>query len=96
MKIKIYKSVILRVILHEYGAGSLTLKEEHRLKAFENRVLSIIFGPNVEKVTGEWRRPYITRSIKYSGAQSKKKVMGGTCDKYGRQERCIQGFDEET
>ena len=63
VKIKIYKSVILRVVLHECGAWSLTLKEEHRLKAFENRVLWIVFGPNVEKLTGEWRRPYITRSV---------------------------------
>jgi len=57
-KIKIYTSVILPVVLHEYGAWSLTLKEEHRLKAFENRVLWIIFGLKSEKVTGEWRRLY--------------------------------------
>jgi hypothetical protein len=35
---------------------SLTLKEEHRLRAFENRVLRIIFGPERDKVTGEWRK----------------------------------------
>jgi hypothetical protein len=56
VKIKIYKSVILPVVLHECGTWSLTLKEEHRLKTFENRVLWIIFGPKSEKVTGEWRR----------------------------------------
>jgi hypothetical protein len=46
----------LPVDLHECGAWSLTLKEEHRLKAFVNRVLWIIFGLKSEKVTGEWRR----------------------------------------
>jgi hypothetical protein len=56
VKIKIRKSVILPVVLHECGAWSLTLKEEHRLKAFEKRVLFIIFGLKSEKVTREWRR----------------------------------------
>ena len=56
MKIKIHKSVILPVALHECGAWSLTMKEEHKLKTFENRVLWIIFGLKGEKVTGEWRR----------------------------------------
>jgi hypothetical protein len=35
---------------------SLTLREEHRLRVFENRVLRRIFGPKCDKVTGEWRR----------------------------------------
>jgi hypothetical protein len=35
---------------------SLTLREEHRLKVFENRVLRRIFGPKRDEVTGEWRR----------------------------------------
>jgi hypothetical protein len=46
----------LPVVLHECGAWSPILKEGHRLKAFENRVLWIIFGLKSEKVTGEWRR----------------------------------------
>jgi len=37
---------------------SLTLREEHRLKAFENRVLRRIFGPKREEVAGGWRRLY--------------------------------------
>jgi hypothetical protein len=36
--------------------GSLTLREEHRLRVFENRVLRRIFGPKMEKVAGGWRR----------------------------------------
>jgi hypothetical protein len=35
---------------------SLTLKEEHRLRVFENRVLRRIFGPKMDEVTGEWRK----------------------------------------
>jgi hypothetical protein len=40
-----------------YGRGtwSLTLREEHRLRAFENRVLRGIFGPKREEVVGGWR-----------------------------------------
>jgi hypothetical protein len=35
---------------------SLTLREKHRLRVFENRVLRRIFGPNRDEVTGEWRK----------------------------------------
>jgi hypothetical protein len=35
---------------------SLTLREEHRLRVFENRVLRRICGPKRDEVTGEWRR----------------------------------------
>jgi hypothetical protein len=35
---------------------SLTLREEHRLRVFENRVLRIVFGPKRNEVTGEWRK----------------------------------------
>jgi hypothetical protein len=36
--------------------GSLTVREEHRLRVFENRVLRRIFGPKRDEVTGEWRK----------------------------------------
>jgi hypothetical protein len=54
VKVKIYKTIILPVL---YGCGtwSLTLREEHRLRVFENRVLRI-FGPRRDEVTGEWRK----------------------------------------
>jgi hypothetical protein len=52
-KIRIYTTIILPVVL--YGAWSLTLKEEHRLRVLENRVLRT-FGPNRDEVTGEWRK----------------------------------------
>jgi hypothetical protein len=52
----IYKTIILPVVLHGCETWSLTLKEEHRLRVFENRVLRRIFGPKRDEVTGEWRK----------------------------------------
>ena len=54
LKIKIYKTVILPVILYGSETWSLTLREEHNLMVFENRVLRRIFGPKRDEVTGEW------------------------------------------
>jgi len=55
LKIKIYRIIILPVV---YGCEtwSLTLREERRLRVFENRVLRRIFGPKRNEVTGEWRK----------------------------------------
>jgi hypothetical protein len=53
IKIRIYKSIILPVVLYRYETWSLTLREEHRLRVFENRVLRRIFGPMRDEVTGE-------------------------------------------
>jgi hypothetical protein len=49
LKIKIYKTVILPVVLYGCGTWSLTLREEHRLRVFENRVLRKIFVPKREE-----------------------------------------------
>jgi hypothetical protein len=56
LKIKIYKTVILPVVLYGCETWSLTLTEEHRLRAFENRVLRI-FGPKREE-DGSWRKSH--------------------------------------
>jgi hypothetical protein len=56
VKIETYRTVILHVILSGCETWSLTLKEECRLRVFENRVLRRIFGPMRDEVTGEWRR----------------------------------------
>jgi hypothetical protein len=53
LKIRIYKTIILPVVLYGCETLSLTLREEHRLRVFENRVLRRIFGPNRDEVTGE-------------------------------------------
>jgi hypothetical protein len=56
VKVKIYKTIILPVVSYGCETWSLTLREEHRLRMFENRVLRRIFGPKRDKVTGEWRK----------------------------------------
>ena len=56
LKIKIYRTIILPVALYGCESWSLTLREERRLRVFENRVLRIIFGPKRDEVTGEWRK----------------------------------------
>jgi hypothetical protein len=55
LKIKIYKTLILLVVLYGCETWSLTLREEQRLRFFENRVLRVIFGPKRE-VDGSWRK----------------------------------------
>jgi hypothetical protein len=55
-KIKIYRIITLLVVLYGCETWSLTLREEHRLRVFENRVLRRIFGPKGDEVAGEWRR----------------------------------------
>jgi hypothetical protein len=59
LKIKIYRTIILPVL---YGceAWSLTLREERRLRVFENRVLRRVFGPKRDEGNGE---NYIMRSL---------------------------------
>jgi hypothetical protein len=56
IKIKIYRTIILPVVLYGCETWSLTLREEHMLRVFENRVLRRIFGPKWNEVTGEWKR----------------------------------------
>jgi hypothetical protein len=56
LKIRIYKTIILPVVLYGYETWPLILREEHRLRVFENRVLRRIFGPKRYEVTGEWRK----------------------------------------
>ena len=55
-KIKIYKIVIVLVVLYGCETWSLTLREERRLRMSEKRVLRRIFGSKRDEVTGEWRK----------------------------------------
>ena len=54
--IKIYRTIILPVVLYGCGTWSLTLREECRLRVLENRVLRGILGAVRDEVTGEWRK----------------------------------------
>ena len=76
---------------------SLTLREEHRLRLFESRVLRRIFGPKRDGVTEEWRKLHNVLLTQYFvGDKIEKNEMGGACGTYGGRERCAQGFDGET
>jgi hypothetical protein len=96
--IKICRTIILPVVLYGYETWSLTLREEHKLRMFENRVLGKILGPKRE-MSGE---DCITRSfmictlhqILYRN-QIKKNEMGGVW-RYGGQKTCMQSFGGET
>jgi len=56
LEIKIYRTIILPVVLYGCETWSLTLREERKLRVFENMVLGRIFGPRRDEVPGEWRR----------------------------------------
>jgi hypothetical protein len=58
IKIGIYKTITLPVVLYGCETWSLTLREEHRLRVFENRVLSRIFGLKGDEVMGGWRKQH--------------------------------------
>ena len=89
LKIKIYRTIILPVVLYGCKNWSLTLRGERKLRVFEKTVLRRIFGPRMEEVTGEGRRlhneelnylyssPNIVRVIK------SRRQMGWACCAYG-------------
>ena len=56
IKMKIYRTIILPVVLYGCETWSLTLREERRRRVLENRVLRRIFGPKRDESTGEWRK----------------------------------------
>ena len=56
LKITIYRTIILPIVVYGCETWSLTLREERRFREFENRVLRRIYGPMRDNVTGEWRK----------------------------------------
>jgi hypothetical protein len=56
VKIRIYKTIILPVVLYVCETWRLTLREDHKLRVVENRVLRRVFGPKRDGLTGEWRK----------------------------------------
>jgi hypothetical protein len=56
VKVRIYKTIVFLVVLYGCETWSLTVREEHKLRVFENRVLRRIFGPKRNGVTGGWRK----------------------------------------
>ena len=98
LKIKICRTIILPVVLYGSETWSLTLREERRLREFENRVLRRVFQPKRDEVTGEWRKlhneepsdlyslPNIVRVVK-----SRRMRWAGHVARMGRGELCT-GF----
>ena len=96
LKIKIYRTVILPVVLYECETWSLTRREERKLWVFKNMVLRRTFGPRRDEVTGEWRRlhyeelndlyssPNIVRVIK-----SRRMRWAGHVARMGEERECI-------
>jgi hypothetical protein len=56
---RIYKTIILPVVLYGCETWSLTLREEQRLRVFENKVLRRIFGPKRDEVMGESKSKFV-------------------------------------
>jgi hypothetical protein len=73
--VKIYKTLILPVVLYGCETWSLTLREEYRLRVFENRVLRRIFGPKRDEVMGEQRNCIMGSFIICTHHQSKSRRM---------------------
>jgi hypothetical protein len=68
------------------------LREEHRLRVFENRLLRI-FGPKREE-DGSWRKLHSDELHRLYSSPNIIRV-GGTCSMHGEGKRCFQGFDLE-
>jgi len=56
LQIKIYRTIIITFVLYGCDTWSLTLREERKLRVFENRELRRVFGPKRDEVTREWRK----------------------------------------
>jgi len=77
------------------------MREEGRLRVFENRVLMRIFGPKRDKVTREWRKLHnelndVLLTQYCSSDKIEKNEMGGLYSAFGEEERYILGFGGET
>jgi hypothetical protein len=80
------------VVLYGCETWSLTLREEHRLRVFENRVLRGIFGPKGDEVMGDWRELHneeLHNLYSSPNDQVKEDEMGRACSTNGGEEECI-------
>ena len=84
---------IFAVVLYGCEAWSLTLREERRLRMFENRVLRRIFRPKRDEGTEEWRRLH-TEDL--SDLYSSPNIIRVACSTYGGEQRCTQDSGGET
>jgi hypothetical protein len=103
IKITIYVTLILPVVLYGCETWLLKLTEEHRLRVSENRVLGRIVGPKRHKVTGKWRRLHneefnglYSSSNTIQVIKSRRMRWEGHVACMGGEESCIQAFGGET
>jgi hypothetical protein len=99
LKVKIYKTIILPVVLYVSETWSLTLREEHRLRVFENRDLSRIFECRRYEVMGEWRKLHSEElHMLYSSSNIIRQIKSRRMRWVGtqkRDEKSVQCFDRE-
>jgi hypothetical protein len=92
IEIRIYKTIIFPIL---YGCETwcLTLREEHRLRVFENRVLRRIFGPKRDEMTGGWRKLHNEELHALYSLPSTIRMIksrrGRACSMNGGEEECI-------
>jgi hypothetical protein len=95
IKIKIYRIVILPVVLYGCETWSLKLSEERTPRLFENRVLGRILSPKRDESRGELTRVHNVELTKYYSLDKiKKNEIGRACGMYGRQENFKQTLVE--
>jgi hypothetical protein len=101
-KIRVYRTLVLPVVLYGCETWSLTLREEQRLRVFENRVLGRMFGPKRDEATGAWRRLHnVELNDLYSSSnifrviKSRRMRWAGHVARMG-EKRCIHDFGGET
>jgi hypothetical protein len=101
IKIKIYRTIILTVVLYGCETWSLTLREERRLKVFENNVLRNISGTRNDGIKGEWRRLHNEELYDLHPSPNiiqvtKLRTVRWVGHVAHMEERCVQGFGGET
>jgi hypothetical protein len=94
---RIYKTIILPLDLYGWETWSLTLREEHRLKVFENKVLRKMFDPKRDEVMGGWSKLHNEELHDLYSSPSKIRVIksrrmrfGGACSPNGKKEKCVE------
>jgi hypothetical protein len=102
VKFKLHRTIILPVVVYGCETWSLTLREERRLRLFENRMLRRIFGPKRDEVTGEWRK---LQNMEHNDLYSSSNIVRVIKSRRMRwvehvalwgEERRIEGFGGET
>ena len=86
VKIKTYRITAVASVLYGCETWSLALREEYRLRVFENRALRKTFLHKTKEITGDWRKLYSVELLS---------DLGRACITYVGEERCIQGFAGE-